>query len=1093
MPCISYSSVQLRALCRCDLKIVRRTRKVLFSLRIWRPSRHSGGVQDPGSAGNGCGSSSSVAVVHGRWSAADLRHRRRPSSAVRRRCLIDLTAPVDSAGAYRAQPGSGRRCVGLELRRSRPPSRVRPRCLTTVPVVAATQPCHLRFGSLNVRSLGNKSAQICELILDGDYSLFIAVETWHDSRDSPSIIASAPKGYSYVERARPRTDLSDRSTNHGGVAIFYRADLSAAVRSLGEYMSFEYSAAMFHSGSAASDFLVVAIYRPGSAALSDQFHDDFSSLMDSLSLHSCPVFVFGDINLHLDDKTSSDVERFISTIDSRGFQQLIEAQTHVRGHTLDVVIVSDPGSIVSTSVDPPVVSDHSLIRVNTSLSLEPVRRKTIHRRPWSKIDKATFLTDLVSSDLGHMGAADLGDVTTSDVLGAFAQYDRVLTRLADKHAPLRAISVRVDRTSPWFDSECRASKREVRRLERGYRKNRDPDCLRTWKSAFSAQRDLFQQKRRQYYNTRIEQNDSSGRDQWRTFSSLLSPTASQTCVLRADAFQAFFQEKIAAVRRATDGSPLPEFPVFDQPGLHRFDMLSLEDIGRQLSSSNAKSSELDPVPTWLVKDLSVFFVPILTYLTNVSLVSGFLPPSQKRAVVSPLLKKPDLDPASPKNYRPVSNLSFVSKFIERAVGGQIHRYLRSYMLLPVCQSGFRPFHSTETATIKILNDFVLAGDKGMQSVLILLDYTAAFDAVDHDILLDILRITFGIDDVALDWIRSFLSERTQVIRVGESVSEPVGLLYGVPQGSVLGPLLYIIYTADIIRVFERHGFQVHLYADDSQLYIHLRSRDIKAILQSAESCLLDTRQWSSSRRLLLNGAKTELMIIDRSGKAFTSLGDLSICFDGVTIQPVEVARSLGVLIDSRLSLKPFISRTSRTCFYHLRRIRQIRPCLTERAAKTITVALVLSRLDYCNAVLAGLPASSLAPLRSALNSAARVVAGAPSRIPTTPLLRELHWLPIPARITYKLCLLMYKITNGECPAYLSEMVTSCAAAHTHRALRSASSGGFVVPRTRLKFGERAFAVAGPIAWNDLPMTVRKSATRRSFRVALKTVLFGRHL
>jgi hypothetical protein len=245
--------------------------------------------------------------------------------------------------------------------------------------------------------------------------------------------------------------------------------------------------------------------------------------------------------------------------------------------------------------------------------------------------------------------------------------------------------------------------------------------------------------------------------------------------------------------------------------------------------------------------------------------------------------------------------------------------------------------------------------------------------------------------------------------------------------------------------------------------------------------------------LLLNGAKTEFMIIDRSGKAFDSSGDLSICFDGVAIHPVDVARSLGVLIDARLSLKPFISKTSRTCFYHLRRIRQIRSSLTESAAKTITVALVLSRLDYCNGVLSGLPASSLAPLKSALNSAARVVTGASSRSLMTPLLRQLHWLPIPARITYKLCLLMFKIMTGECPTYLHEMVTSCAAVDTRRALRSASSGKFVVPRTRLRFGERAFAVAGPIAWNDLPTPVRKSTTRRSFRIALKTVLFGRHL
>ena len=116
---------------------------------------------------------------------------------------------------------------------------------------------------------------------------------------------------------------------------------------------------------------------------------------------------------------------------------------------------------------------------------------------------------------------------------------------------------------------------------------------------------------------------------------------------------------------------------------------------------------------------------------------------------------------------------------------------------------------------------ILAADRGMKTVLVLLDYTAAFDAVDHDILLDILRVSFGISGVVLDWIRSFLSERVQEIRVGSSASEPVSLRFGVPQGSVLGPLLYIIYTADIIQVFERHGFKVHLYADDSQLYIHL--------------------------------------------------------------------------------------------------------------------------------------------------------------------------------------------------------------------------------------------------------------------------------
>jgi hypothetical protein len=378
----------------------------------------------------------------------------------------------------------------------------------------------------------------------------------------------------------------------------------------------------------------------------------------------------------------------------------------------------------------------------------------------------------------------------------------------------------------------------------------------------------------------------------------------------------------------------------------------------------------------------------------------------------------------------------------------------------------------------------------MKTVLVLLDYTAAFDAVDHDILLDILRVSFGISGVVLDWIRSFLSERVQEIRVGSSASEPVSLRFGVPQGSVLGPLLYIIYTADIIQVFESHGFKVHLYADDSQLYIHLELVNVRAILQSTETCLHEVKQWSSSRRLLLNAGKTEFMIMDRSGKVQLTPDEFSICFGGATLKMMDVARSLGVMMDSRLTMKPFISRTSRSCFYQLRRIRQIRSCLSDSCAKTVTVALVLSRLDYCSSVLAGLPSTSLKPLTSALSTAARVVTGSSSRCHVTPLFRELHWLPVQARIQYKLCLMMYNITA---PVYLAEMTTPCSSLQSRQSLRSASSGRYIVPTTKLKFGERSFAVAGPTAWNALPDAVRTETGRRPFKKALKTALFRRYL
>ena len=220
---------------------------------------------------------------------------------------------------------------------------------------------------------------------------------------------------------------------------------------------------------------------------------------------------------------------------------------------------------------------------------------------------------------------------------------------------------------------------------------------------------------------------------------------------------------------------------------------------------------------------------------------------------------------------------------------------------------------------------------------------------------------------------------------------------------------------------------------------------------------------------------------------------LSIRFNGAEIEMVDTARSLGVTMDSKISMKAFIARTSRTCFFHLRRIRQIRMCLTEDSARTITVALVMSRLDYCNAILAGLPAASLRPLCSALHAAARVVACAPSRDHITPLLRELHWLPIQARIQYKLCLLMFGVQSGDGPDYLRELVVACCSVQSRRSLRSASGAQFIVPRTRLKFGDRSFAVAGPVAWNSLPLAVRTLTSRPTFKKALKTFLFGRYL
>jgi len=943
-----------------------------------------------------------------------------------------------------------------------------------------------RFGVLNMCSAGNKSAQICSLIGTSRYDIFVEVETWHEARDSPALIAATPPGYLYVERARPVSSTEDNPRFHGGVCIIYRQELTATVKTIINSTTFEYLATMFMS-SHKEHFLVIAIYRPGSSQLDELFHHEFNDLLDAVCLFSCPVFILGDMNIHLDNLDNQHTVKFSHAMESHGFSQRVSGPTHVKGHTLDVVVVSAVTELADLLVNPPVYSDHSVIEFTSTVGSIPVLRKTIFRRPWIKIDKVSFSAELAGADL----ATATGGVENGDVQSLFAHYDDVLSQLADKYAPLKRITIRTDKSCPWFDAECCSSKRLVRRLEAVYRRSHSDADRKSWKDQFGQQRLLFQKKRSEFFRRRIEATRSDIKGQWKVLSSLLSsPADSESCPISADTFQSFFTNKVADVRSATEGAVPPCLTPLVQPGLSIFRMLTVDDTTRLIRASASKTCDLDSVPTWLVKDLENVFAPILTRLINASLSSGHLPVEHKRAVVRPVLKKPNMDPSTPSSYRPVSNVTFLSKLIERAVNQQLKSYLDTNNLIPAYQSGFRRFHSTETAVVKVYNDIVIASDTGRLTALVMLDYAAAFDTVDHGILLDILRVTFGLSGVVLDWICSFLSGRTQVVRIGGTSSSSVALFFGVPQGSVLGPLLYILYAADIIAIFEKHGFSVHLYADDSQVYIHFVPKDVKAILGAAELCIGEVLIWSNSRRLKLQAAKTELIIIDRTNCLLGTGADFVIQFDGSAVKAVSTVRDLGVLLDSRLNLKSHVANVSRACFYHLRRLRQIRECLDDDSTRTVVVALILSRLDYCNAILAGLPDSTLAPLTRVLHAAARVVLRLGYRDPITPALRHLHWLPIQERVKFKLCLLMFNIVQGCSPSYLQDMVTSCAIKQRGRQqLRSASDNSFAVRRTKLRFGERAFSVAGPAAWNSLPVELRFAQTSHAFKKGLKTLLF----
>jgi len=271
----------------------------------------------------------------------------------------------------------------------------------------------------------------------------------------------------------------------------------------------------------------------------------------------------------------------------------------------------------------------------------------------------------------------------------------------------------------------------------------------------------------------------------------------------------------------------------------------------------------------------------------------------------------------------------------------------------------------------------------------LLDLSAAFDTVDHQILIRRLETSYGLGGVVLSWFKSYLDSRTQYVRCGRLTSTPATVIFGVPQESVLGPIRFLLYTTDLLRLIERHNLHPHAYADDTQICGFCPPSAISVLQEQMSACLAEVALWMRSNRLQLNTAKTEVLWCATSRRQHQiPQAPVQVGEDHIT--PAASVRDLGIYLDSDTSMRSHVSKTVSNCFAALRRIRRIRCCVPRQAVLSLVVSLVLSRLDYGSATLVGLPAYQIDRLQCVLNAAARLVYSSRRYDHVTPLLRELH-------------------------------------------------------------------------------------------------------
>ena len=816
--------------------------------------------------------------------------------------------------------------------------------------------------------------------------------------------------------------------------------------------------------------------------------------------------IAGDFNLHVNISSDSKVLKFQDLIDEFGIVLVSSTvPTHVNGNILDFIVCDSIAlaKVLSVSVDSSQqASDHFPVAFDIT-DHSSFSRPLITPKPKRKLSKINF--DIFKSDMSLQLNPILLDNDISSFFQLLITYNDTLSDILDDHAPLKQSKITHAERPPWYDTEYRQAVSLRRSCEKTHRKSRDPDDKMLLNIQESVCTKLADMKRTSYYQKAIADRAGDQRALFSlvselTDSSPTSPTPDySTDDIVARDLNTSFVDKISnihlSISKNANTLPITNKKKITEKNISKknstinintllsdFALTTEKELADILSSSKFSTSDLDPLPPSVLKECIQTLLPFLVVLVNYSLKQGSID-GLTEAVIRPLLKKAGLDPNIFSNLRPISNLTFISKLIERVVNIRISDHMKANNLDCPSQYGYKKHHSTETLLVHFLNEIMVAVDSKSGVVVLIIDLSAAFDTVSHSLLLNILFREIGLRGNALRWFKSFLLNRSQRVKVGDTLSEPLELSFGVPQGSVLGPVLFNIYIRSIAKVFARFGFSHHGYADDNTGSNPFNSLfQYNVLLESIPDLLSEIKEWMDNHYLKLNTLKTEIIVFGSKSFLDTELSiNGTFTNSGKCIRFNDIVKYLGVNLDNTLTLTPHINSITSACYLYLRKIRSIRKYLSQKDTETLIHAFISSRLDVCNSLFFGLPKYSLLKLQRVQNAAVRTIFSLKKRESVSDHITSLHWLTVDQRVAFKILLLVFKCLNMMAPHPLIDLL-KVKDSYTNKL-----EVNTFFPSSEI--GKRAFCYSAPRLWNCLPTSLRVLDNTDSFKAKLKHFLF----
>ncbi|CAB3997442.1 Hypothetical predicted protein [Paramuricea clavata] len=697
------------------------------------------------------------------------------------------------------------------------------------------------------------------------------------------------------------------------------------------------------------------------------------------------IIMLGDLNTNFQDKHSYQQLHVLTS--QYQLKQLIDAVTRpISGKTTDLIFTSKEDNIIKSGVLDIGMSDHLPIfisrKINSRISIKQGLHTTISYRRKKDFIASDFDNDLVEEI--PLSLYEIFD-DPNDLLDCWYSH---FMKILDRHAPLIKCRVRNNKLPGWFNSES---------IE-------------------------------DYYKNLLTDNVHNPRQLWKILKDILptNDTVSQITlningkeisdpIEVGDLFNEYFSSIANNFDISLLNNPInTHLPIATNHIKFTIPLITIDDILNLAAELDQnKSTGLDGIPAYFIKSSIHSIAPIILRICNMSIENGVFPNMWKKARLIPIYKAETRTERN--NYRPISILPILSKLLERHVANSYVKFLTENDILSSCQHGFRAHHSCESTLILICEHLLDNIEQGLINGIALIDLSKAFDLVDHRLLLQKLE-QYGITPIALKWFKSYLNDRYQVVQIASSLSNPALIKSGVPQGSILGPILFLIFINDLPSYVG--SSKPFLFADDSTLISS--GSDLHELSVSLKSDMTSVSRWTNHNKMSLNPGKTKIMKIYSQSK-FPDLSPITIEVNNNNVKKITSAILLGVTLDQHLKWDRQINTIYNIINSRLYLLKRIRSYLTFQSHIQLYYALIYPHLLYCSTVWGNANNDLITCLLKLQKRAARLILEQSTEVPSIVLFRKLNWIPIFNLIKMRKILLVFNTLKTSWPPDLRKL------------------------------------------------------------------------